>query len=73
MYLKENIKDTKDARPCCEYRGRFLTNDLLMLQAIGIVNRTGPRDLFNQRINMPRECKVCIDDEKNGIYQKARL
>lgn len=72
MYLKENIRDTSDARPCCEYRGRFLTDDPVTVE--GYWNSESYkklRELFNKRI-MPHECQVCIDDEKNGIVSKRQ-
>ncbi len=72
IYLKEDIKDINEARPCCEYNQSFLKEHPKNIADYwNSKSYQNLRDLFNKRI-MPRECQVCIDDEKNGITSKRQ-
>ena len=70
MYLKEDISDNSSARPCCEYRGKFLSKPITNIDDYwNTQDYQNLRDAFNNRI-MPKQCEVCINDENNGIRSK---
>lgn len=69
MYLKENLT-TDLARPCCEYRGKFLNEKIENVDEYFNSNSYKKlRQAFNSRI-MPKNCITCVNDEKSGIESK---
>lgn len=58
-------------RPCCEWQGGFTQEYSSAEDVWNGIEYQKVRESFNNR-QMPKECSICVDDEKAGIESKRQ-
>lgn len=61
----------KEYRPCCEWQGGFEQEYSSARDVWNGIEYQKVRESFNNR-QMPKECSICVDDEKAGIESKRQ-